>query len=107
MSASFSMASPRRTGGAAGVPIAPPRVLVETVRPAAAASAGSTTAAHCASVLGAPERPGPAAFGNGGTLPTVTDARGILHNRNGVGGGVSLDVDAAPSHDTRAADGGA
>ncbi|MGE3600852.1 MAG: hydantoinase/oxoprolinase family protein, partial [Dehalococcoidia bacterium] len=43
-------------------------------------------------------QPGPAAYGNGGMLPTVTDAAtvlGYLNPHNFLGGRLSLDVDAA------------
>lgn len=85
-------------GSVADAPIAMPRVLVETV------SAGGGSIAwvdeggalrvgpHSAGAV-----PGPAAFGRGGTQPTVTDAhvalRRIIESR--MSGGVSLDVAAA------------
>ncbi len=41
-------------------------------------------------------RPGPAAYGHGGTEPTVTDAHVVLgHLAGDLAGGVALDVDAA------------
>ena len=85
-------------GEVADVPIAMPRVLVETV------SAGGGSIAwideggalrvgpHSAGAV-----PGPVAFGRGGTKPTVTDAHVAL-KRIGAGrmsGGVALDVEAA------------
>ena len=85
-------------GEVADVPIAMPRVLVETV------SAGGGSIAwvddggalrvgpHSAGVV-----PGPVAFGRGGTKPTVTDANVALKRIAGerMSGGVALDVDAA------------
>ncbi len=85
-------------GSVAEVPIAMPRVLVETV------SAGGGSIAwvddggalrvgpHSAGVV-----PGPMAFGRGGTRPTVTDAQVVLRRITGerMSGGISLDVAAA------------
>jgi N-methylhydantoinase A len=85
-------------GEVADVPIAMPRVLVETV------SAGGGSIAwvdeggalrvgpHSAGVV-----PGPVAFGRGGTKPTVTDANVALKRITGerMSGGIALDVDAA------------
>jgi N-methylhydantoinase A len=85
-------------GEIADVPIAMPRVLVETV------SAGGGSIAwvdeggalrvgpHSAGVV-----PGPVAFGRGGTKPTVTDANVALKRIAGVrmSGGIALDVEAA------------
>jgi N-methylhydantoinase A len=85
-------------GSIADVPIAMPRVLVETV------SAGGGSIAwlddggalrvgpHSAGVV-----PGPVAFGRGGTQPTVTDAHIALGRISSerMSGGVSLDVAAA------------
>jgi N-methylhydantoinase A len=85
-------------GRVAGVPIALPRVLVETV----SAGGGSIgwvddggalrVGPHSAGAV-----PGPAAFGRGGTLPTVTDAHVVLGHITAatLSGGVSLDVAAA------------
>jgi len=85
-------------GRIAGVPIALPRVLVETV----SAGGGSIgwiddggalrVGPHSAGAV-----PGPAAFGRGGTVPTVTDAHVVLgHIRaESLSGGVSLDPAAA------------
>jgi N-methylhydantoinase A/oxoprolinase/acetone carboxylase beta subunit len=82
----------------AGVPIALPRVLVETV----SAGGGSIgwvddggalrVGPHSAGAV-----PGPAAFGRGGTLPTVTDAHVVLGHITAatLSGGVSLDAAAA------------
>ncbi len=70
------------SGGAiAGVPIALPRVLVETV----SAGGGSIGWVDDGGALRAGPRsagsiPGPVAFGRGGTLPTVTDAHVVLGN---------------------------
>jgi N-methylhydantoinase A len=85
-------------GMVADVPIASPRVLVETV------SAGGGSIAwiddggalrvgpHSAGAV-----PGPAAFGRGSTRATVTDAHVALGNIEDarMSGGVSLDVEAA------------
>ena len=85
-------------GAVAGIPIALPRVLVETV------SAGGGSIAwiddggalrvgpHSAGAV-----PGPVAFGRGGTRPTVTDAQIALGNIRDtrLSGGVKLDVEAA------------
>jgi N-methylhydantoinase A len=85
-------------GNIADVPIAMPRVLVETV------SAGGGSIAwlddggalrvgpHSAGV-----HPGPVSFGRGGTKPTVTDAHIALGRINAVrmSGGIALDVAAA------------
>ncbi|HEX5973026.1 MAG TPA: hydantoinase/oxoprolinase family protein [Gemmatimonadaceae bacterium] len=85
-------------GRVAGVPIALPRVLVETV----SAGGGSIgwvddggalrVGPHSAGAV-----PGPAAFGRGGTLPTVTDAHVVLGHITAaaLSGGVSLDGEAA------------
>ncbi|MFN2399694.1 MAG: hydantoinase/oxoprolinase family protein, partial [Gemmatimonadaceae bacterium] len=87
------------TGGAvAGVPIALPRVLVETV----SAGGGSIGWVDDGGALrvgprSAGGKPGPAAFARGGTEPTVTDAHVILGNVAGHSmiGGVTLDANAA------------
>jgi N-methylhydantoinase A len=85
-------------GNVADVPIAMPRVLVETV------SAGGGSIAwideggalrvgpHSAGAV-----PGPVAFGRGGTEPTVTDAHVVLKRirETRMSGGVSLNVAAA------------
>jgi len=85
-------------GSVADVPIAMPRVLVETV------SAGGGSIAwvdaggalrvgpHSAGVL-----PGPVAFDRGGTQPTLTDAHVALNriSQSRMSGGVSLNVGAA------------
>lgn len=68
-------------GLVAGVPIALPRVLVETV----SAGGGSIGWIDEGGALRAGPRsagavPGPVAFGRGGTLPTVTDAHVALGN---------------------------
>lgn len=85
-------------GRIAGVPIALPRVLVETV----SAGGGSIgwvddggalrVGPHSAGAV-----PGPAAFGRGGSRPTVTDAHVVLgHIRaESLSGGVVLDPAAA------------
>ncbi|HEX6599427.1 MAG TPA: hydantoinase/oxoprolinase family protein [Gemmatimonadaceae bacterium] len=85
-------------GRVAGVPIALPRVLVETV----SAGGGSIgwvddggalrVGPHSAGAV-----PGPAAFGRGGTRPTVTDAHVVLGHITAasLSGGVSLDAAAS------------
>jgi N-methylhydantoinase A len=85
-------------GTVAGVPIALPRVLVETV----SAGGGSIGWRDDGGALRVGPRsagalPGPAAFGRGGTEPTVTDAHVVLGNivAASFGVGVSLDADAA------------
>lgn len=87
------------TGGAiAGVPIALPRVLVETVS-AGGGSIGWIDDGGALRVgpMSAGGQPGPAAFARGGTEPTVTDAHVILGNVAGdrMSGGVLLDANAA------------
>jgi N-methylhydantoinase A len=85
-------------GRVAGVPIALPRVLVETV----SAGGGSIGWIDDGGALRVGPRsagavPGPAAFGRGGTLPTVTDAHVVLGHITAaaLSGGVTLDVRAA------------
>ncbi|MBI2796865.1 MAG: hydantoinase/oxoprolinase family protein [Gemmatimonadetes bacterium] len=87
------------TGGSvAGVPIALPRVLVETV----SAGGGSIAWVDDGAALrvgprSGGARPGPVAFGRGGTQPTVTDAHltlGTIHAAR-FDAGVSLDIAAA------------
>jgi N-methylhydantoinase A len=85
-------------GMVAGVPIALPRVLVETV----SAGGGSIGWIDDGGALRVGPRsagavPGPAAFGRGGTAATVTDAHVSLgHIQAGrLSGGVELDADAA------------
>jgi len=87
-----------RGGDVAGVPIALPRVLVEAV----AAGGGSIGWIDAGGALRAgPESagaaPGPAAYGRGGTRPTVTDAHVVLgHIPSGPwSGGVSIDATRA------------
>ena len=85
-------------GSVADVPIAMPRVLVETVSAGGGSIAWVDEAGalrvgpHSAGVV-----PGPVAFGRGGTQPTVTDAHVALGRIADVrmSGGVSLDVEAA------------
>lgn len=85
-------------GEVAGVPIALPRVLVETV------SAGGGSIAWCddggalrVGPRSAGARPGPVAFGCGGSEPTVTDAQLVLGRitARAMSGGVALDAAAA------------
>ena len=85
-------------GVVADTPIAMPRVLVETV----SAGGGSIAWADEAGALrvgpqSAGAVPGPAAFGRGGTLPTVTDAHVVLGRirEMRMSGGLALQPDAA------------
>lgn len=85
-------------GEVAGVPIALPRVLVDTV----SAGGGSVAwiddgAALRAGPRSAGARPGPVAFGHGGSEPTITDANVLLGRiaARAMSGGVSLDAVAA------------
>jgi N-methylhydantoinase A len=85
-------------GEVAGVPIALPRVLVETV----SAGGGSLGWVDEAGALRAGPRsagaePGPAAFGRGGTEATVTDAHLLLGHLGAarMSGGVRLDATAS------------
>jgi N-methylhydantoinase A len=85
-------------GDVAGVPIALPRVLVDTV----SAGGGSIGWIDDGGALRVGPRsagalPGPAAFGRGGTSPTVTDANLVLGRiaSQPMSGGVTLDADAA------------
>jgi len=87
-------------GSVAGVPIALPRVLVETV----SAGGGSIAWVDDGGALRVGPRsagavPGPVAFGRGGTLPTVTDAQVVLDRLEDspLSGGVTLDRAAARS----------
>jgi N-methylhydantoinase A len=82
----------------AGVPIALPRVLVETV----SAGGGSIGWIDDGGALrvgprSAGAEPGPAAFGRGGIQPTVTDAHVVLGHitASTLSGGVTLDAAAA------------
>lgn len=91
----------RETGGGeiAGRPIALPTVDIHTV----GAGGGSVAWADAGGALRVGPRsagavPGPAAYGGGGTEPTVTDAHvalGTLTADAPLAGGVALDVDAA------------
>ena len=85
-------------GEVAGVPIALPRVLVETV----SAGGGSVGWIDDGGALrvgprSAGAEPGPAAFGRGGQEPTVTDAHIVLGNvrQRQLSGGIVADVGAA------------
>jgi N-methylhydantoinase A len=85
-------------GSVAGVPIALPRVLVETV----SAGGGSVAWVDEGGALRAGPRsagavPGPVAFGRGGQVPTVTDAHVALGNimSTRLGATIQLDVDGA------------
>ncbi len=85
-------------GRVAGVPIALPRVLVETV----SAGGGSIGWIDDGGALRVGPRsagavPGPAAFGRGGTVATVTDAHVVLGHiaAGALSGGITLDVPAA------------
>ncbi len=82
-------------GDIAGVPIALPRVLVETV----SAGGGSVAWVDDGGALRVGPRsagaaPGPAAYGRGGTAATVTDAHVVLGHiaARTIGGGVALDA---------------
>ncbi len=94
-------------GAVAGVPIALPRVLVDTV----SAGGGSIAWIDDGGALrvgprSAGARPGPVAFGLGGTEPTVTDAHlalGTIHSARFTGG-VRLDLEAARVAIARLAD---
>ncbi|WP_036726371.1 hydantoinase B/oxoprolinase family protein [Patulibacter minatonensis] len=91
----------RETGGGAiaGRPIALPTVDIHTV----GAGGGSIAWADAGGALRVGPRsagavPGPAAYGGGGTEPTVTDAHvvlGTLDPAEPLAGDVTLDVDAA------------
>jgi N-methylhydantoinase A len=85
-------------GAIAGVPIALPRVLVETV----SAGGGSIAWIDDGGALRVGPRssgsaPGPAAFGRGGTLPTITDAHIVLGKIRDMrlSGDITLDPAAA------------
>ncbi|MHB1312281.1 MAG: hydantoinase/oxoprolinase family protein [Gemmatimonadaceae bacterium] len=85
-------------GEVAGVPIALPRVLVDTV----SAGGGSIGWIDDGGALRVGPRsagalPGPVAFGRGGTLPTVTDANLVLGRiaADRMSGGVALDAEGA------------
>jgi N-methylhydantoinase A len=85
-------------GSIAGVPIALPRVLVETV----SAGGGSLAWVDDGGALRVGPRsagavPGPMAFGRGGRQPTVTDAHVLLGNIRAarMSGGVDIDARAA------------
>ena len=85
-------------GSIAGIPIALPRVLVETV----SAGGGSIAWVDDGGALRVGPRsagavPGPVAFGRGGTQPTVTDAHVVLGSIRDVrlSGGITLDANAA------------
>ena len=85
-------------GTVAGVPIALPRVLVETV----SAGGGSLAWMDDGGALrvgprSAGARPGPVAFRRGGIQPTVTDAHIALGNiaASRMSDGVELDIDGA------------
>ena len=85
-------------GSVAGVPIALPRVLVETV----SAGGGSIAWKDDGGALRVGPRsagsvPGPVAFGRGGTRPTVTDAHAAMGHFEvaTLSGGVTIDAAAA------------
>src|SRR5947207_7605222 len=88
------LASERRVGG---LPIRLPSVDVHTVR----AGGGSIVRRDAGGALrvgpeSAGAEPGPACYGRGGTLPTVTDANLLLGRLPAtLAAGVELDVDAA------------
>jgi len=85
-------------GVVADVPIAMPRVLVETV----SAGGGSIVTVDGGGALRVGPRsagavPGPASFGRGGTQPTLTDAHVMLHRiaDKRMSGGITLDAAVA------------
>ena len=94
----FSEATARDTW-IAGYPVLVPMIDIHTI------GAGGGSIAHVDAGGGfrvgpqsAGSQPGPAAYGQGGTQPTVTDANillGRLDGRNFLGGAMSLDEDAA------------
>lgn len=91
-------------GQVAGVPIALPRVLVETV----SAGGGSIGWVDEGGALRAGPRsagavPGPVAFGRGGTQPTVTDAHVALGNIAASHMSDAVRVDAGAARDAVAA----
>ena len=95
-------------GDVAGVPIALPRVLVETV----SAGGGSVAWVDDGGALrvgprSAGARPGPACYGLGGTEATVTDAHVVLGTvqARALAGGVSLDPVRAREAVARIAEG--
>ena len=82
----------------AGRPVRQPMVAVESI----GAGGGSLVTLGTGGLSIGPEsagaEPGPAAYGRGGTLPTVTDANavlGYLDPTRRLGGAISLDVAAA------------
>jgi len=85
-------------GDVAGVPIALPRVLVDTVS-AGGGSIGWVDDGRALRVgpRSAGVQPGPAAFGRGGTDATITDAHIVLGNvrDTSLSGGVALHADLA------------
>jgi len=96
-----------RGGGVGGVPIALPRVLVEAV----AAGGGSVAWIDDGGALrtgphSAGASPGPAAYGRGGTQPTVTDAHVVLgHIAGGAwSGGVHIHSELAHAAVARVAE---
>lgn len=88
----------RLFGGAGHVVAAPTLDIVEVgAGGGSIAAVGSDGALHVGP-QGAGADPGPACYGRGGTLPTVTDANVVLGYMNPVaiaGGAVSIDRDAA------------
>ena len=94
-------------GDVAGVPIALPRVLIETV----SAGGGSIAWVDDGGALrvgprSAGAEPGPAAYGRGGSDATVTDAHLVLGHiaARGISGGVTLDAVRAREVVARVAD---
>src|SRR5829696_5381161 len=82
----------------AGRPVRQPMVAVESI----GAGGGSLVTLSTGGLSIGPEsagaEPGPAAYGRGGTRPTVTDANavlGYLDTSRRLGGAISLDVEAA------------
>ncbi len=94
-------------GSVAGVPIALPRVLVETV----SAGGGSILWVDDGGALRVGPRsagavPGPAAFARGGALATLTDAHVVLGNvaPRAMSGGIVIDATRAHAAVTRVAE---
>ncbi|RMF07897.1 MAG: hydantoinase/oxoprolinase family protein [Alphaproteobacteria bacterium] len=93
----FSMAAARDTE-VAGYPVLTPMIDLHTI----GAGGGSIAHIHQGAFKVGPRSagatPGPAAYGRGGTQPTVTDANVVLGRiapKNFLGGNMAIDVDAA------------
>ncbi|MEM9782545.1 MAG: hydantoinase/oxoprolinase family protein [Pseudomonadota bacterium] len=94
----FAEATPRDTW-IAGFPLMVPMIDIHTIGAGGGSIAHRDTGgAFRVGPRSAGARPGPAAYGHGGTEPTVTDANvvlGRLDPDNFLGGGMALDVAAA------------